>query len=50
MIWTQTSWLAWQARAALNHIGDTTEKVAQPFTEQFIEDHLGKMPNLSQGN
>jgi len=22
----------------------------QPFTEQFIEDHLGKMPNLSQGS
>jgi hypothetical protein len=22
----------------------------QPFTEQFIEDHLGKVPNLNQGS
>ncbi|AXJ04846.1 hypothetical protein CFN16_12175 [Pseudomonas fluorescens] len=27
-----------------DHVVDATEKVAQPFTEQFIEDHLGKMP------
>jgi len=27
-----------------DHTGDATEKVAQPFTEQFIEDHLGKLP------
>ncbi|KIF56192.1 hypothetical protein [Pseudomonas fluorescens] len=33
-----------------DHVVGATEKVAQPFTEQFIEDHLGKMPNLSQGN
>jgi len=33
-----------------DNTGGATEKVAQPFTEQFIEDHLGKMPNLSQGN
>jgi hypothetical protein len=28
-----------------DHVVGTTEKVAQPFTEQFIEDHLGKMPD-----
>lgn len=27
-----------------DHTGDATEKVAQPFTEQFLEDHLGKLP------
>ena len=26
------------------HVVGTTEKVAKPFTEQFIEDHLGKIP------
>lgn len=28
-----------------DHPGGTTEKVAQPIPEQFIEDHLGKRPD-----
>ncbi|MFJ4587859.1 hypothetical protein ACIP1Z_11205 [Pseudomonas moraviensis] len=27
-----------------DHVVGTTGKVAQPFTEQFLEDHLGKIP------
>ncbi len=37
---TQAAFEQWNASHPV-----VNEKVAQPFTEQFIEDHLGKMPD-----